>query len=403
MKNKNSFYVLALAGLALCTRAQGPDVTSWLLNTTGATGYNSISSNVQQVQYSAANVYISASCIPGYAIGPWTGNPNTPVNQNFVYKITRTPQQNTGAGTAIGNGHIGVWANGVSIFNVSDAQSYNNAGVWNRNAYFWEGSGFDNCLGHPAPNGEYHHHVSPKCLYDINASTVHSPIIGYAFDGYPVYGAYGYTNINGTGAIKRMTSSYSTTTTATRANGPAVSTTYPAGCFIEDYVYTAGSGDLDAHNGRLCVTPEYPNGTYAYFVTLDASLVPAFPYTMFGTYYGVVQSGNTGPNGGHNTISESVTTYSSNIATGIKENKAELSVQLFPNPTNDYLFLFIGAIASNNFTAELVNMQGKVVLSEKNIQPTISYSFDVTKIPAGVYSFKISNETHRFVQKVVIK
>ena len=177
--NKPIVTLIAATMVAQLT-AQGPAVTSWIINTTNSTGYAGITSNVQQVQYSATEVYVSASCIPGYAIGPWNGNPNVASNQNFVFKITRNPQQNTGTATAIGLGHIGVWTNGVSIFNVSDAMSYNNAGVWNRNAYFWEGQGFDNCLGHPQQQGEYHHHVSPKCLYDINNSSVHSPIIGYA-------------------------------------------------------------------------------------------------------------------------------------------------------------------------------------------------------------------------------
>lgn len=401
MNIKKHILIGLLSAAAPTIHAQGPTVTSWVLNNTGATGYSGISSNVQQVQYSTNNVYISATCIPGYAIGPWTGNPNVASNQNFVYKFTRNPQQNTGTATAVGNGHIGVWTNGVSIFNVSDAQSYNNQGIWNRNAYFWEGSGFDNCLGHPQQQGEYHHHVSPKCLYDINANTVHSPIIGYAFDGYPVYGAYAYTNTDGTGAIKRMQSSYTTTTTSTRTNGPAVSSTYPVGCFIEDYVYTAGSGDLDIRNGRFCITPEYPAGTYAYFVTLDASLTPQFPYTFIGSYYGVVQAGNMGPSGGHNTISEPVTTYSTTV--GIKEAAPKLTMLLYPNPTEDYLFLFIDPIASNNFTAEIIDVTGKVVISEKNIQPTISYTFDVTKLAKGIYTIKIQNATHKYVEKIMIK
>src|SRR5215216_2637480 len=158
MKNKTLTLLTSIAVFGLLT-AQGPAVTSWIINTTGATGYANILSNIQQVQYSTSNVYISANCIPGYAIGPWTGNPNVASNQNFVFKITRNPQQNTAAPTAIGMGHIGIFTNGVSIFNVSDAQSYNNAGVWNRNAYYWEGQGFDNCLGHPQQQGEYHHHV----------------------------------------------------------------------------------------------------------------------------------------------------------------------------------------------------------------------------------------------------
>lgn len=409
MKYKAFFLTACSAWMLNAAQAQvtAPEVVSWIVNTTGATGYNSIPSNVQQVQYSASNVYVSATCIPGYAIGPWNGNPNTPSNQNFVFKITRTPQQNTGTATAVGNGHIGIWTNGVSIFNVSDAQSYNNAGVWNRNAYFWEYPSFDNCLGHPQQQGEYHHHVSPKCLYDINDSTHHSPIIGYAFDGFPVYGAYAYANTNGTGAIKRMRSSYTATTTSTRTNGPAVSSTYPNGCFIEDYQYSASTGDLDARNGRFCVTPEYPAGTYAYFVTLDGSRNPAFPYTFFGTYYGVVQPGNTdGPGGlgssGHNTITETVTTYTPSTATGIAEVNQPLSTLIYPNPTHDYLFVYIEPIASNNFELTLIDAQGRIALSEKNIQPTISYTLDVSKLAKGIYLLRIKNTEKEFTQRVVV-
>lgn len=397
---KTAALALAISGLSAMAQL-GPAVTSWSINSTNATGYGGIVSNVQQVQYSTNNVYVSASCIPGYAIGPWAGNPNTPSNQNFVYKITRTPVQNTGSLTTIGLGHSGVWINGVSVFNVSDAMSYNNAGVWYRNAYFWEGSSFDNCLGHPAPNGEYHHHVSPNCLYNINDNTNHSPIIGYAFDGFPIYGAYGYTNANGTGPIKRMLSSYSTTTTATRVNGPAVSSTYPAGCFLEDYVYTAGSGDLDDHNGRFCVTPEYPSGTYAYFVTLDASLNPQFPYTPYKTYYGVVQAGNTGPSGGHNTISETVTTYTG-ATTGMKENEKNITYQLFPNPASSFVHLFIDAVAQNNFEVIITDVTGKVVKKEINVQPTITYTIDLSGLAKGVYMIKIKNDQVTKTEKLII-
>ncbi|XZF13199.1 YHYH protein [Chitinophagaceae bacterium MMS25-I14] len=401
--------IIAAITASLSAAAQGPEVTSWVINTTGATGYGGISSNVQQVQYSANNVYISATCIPGYSIGPWNGNPNTPSNQNFVFKITRSPQKNTGTLTAIGLGHTGVWTNGVSIFNVSDAQSYNNAGVWNRNAYFFEGSGFDNCLGHPQGNGEYHHHVSPTCLYNDKDSTHHSPIIGYAFDGYPVYGAYGYADTNGGGGIKRMTPSYQARNITTRTTlpdgsaassaGPAVSATYPVGSFIEDYVYTAGSGDLDEHNGRWCKTPEYPNGTYAYFVTIDGSQTPVFPYTMYGTYYGIVQSGNAGPNSGHNTITETTTTYTPTAVA----NAEKISTLIYPNPTSEYLFIYINPIASNNFTVSLTDVDGRTVLMQPNIQPTISYTLDVRSLARGIYTLTLRNEEKTYSEQVLIK
>ena len=93
-------FVLLLA-LPLLARAQvTPIVNSWVVNTTGATGFGGILSNVQRVQYAAGNVYITCTGVPGYAIGPWPANPNTATNQNFVFKITRTPTPNPGPATA---------------------------------------------------------------------------------------------------------------------------------------------------------------------------------------------------------------------------------------------------------------------------------------------------------------
>ena len=403
--------IIAATMLAISTQAQvGPDISSWIINTTGATGYNSLPSNVQQVQYTSTDVYVSATCIPGYAIGPWNSNPNIPSNQNFVFKITRNPVQNTGTAVTTPMGHVGVWSNGVSIFNPKDGFYWNNStssfssggsGTWNRNALVYEGISFDNCLGHPAPNGEYHHHVNPKCLYDDTDSLHHSPIIGYAFDGFPIYGAYGYTNVNGTGAIKRMKSSYVLSTATTRASGPPVNSTYPEGNMCEDYVYTAGAGDLDVHNGRFCVTPDYPSGIYAYFVTIDASLAPAYPFVLGSTYYGTVQTGNTGPTGGHNTPSGTVTTYTP--TTGIANVNEKITTLVYPNPTSDYLFFFINPIASNNFTATLVDALGRVVLKQDGVQPTISYTFDVSQLPKGIYILHLNNDSKEYTEKVLVK
>jgi hypothetical protein len=57
------------------------------------------------------------------------------------------------------------------------------------------------------------------------------------------------------------------------------------GSFVEDYIYLNGAGDLDQYNGRFCVTPEFPKGTYAYFVTTDLIGKPAFPYTIGSNYF----------------------------------------------------------------------------------------------------------------------
>jgi hypothetical protein len=336
-------FLFALIGARLNTQAQTPEVTSWILNLDGTVGYNSIETNVQIVQYSSSNVYVHCTCIPGYDIGPWTGNPNIPSNQNFVFKITRNPQPNTGTLTSTSLGHTGVLINGVSIFNALDAFSYNNANIWHQDAKVVEGLSFDLCLGHPAPNGEYHHHINPTCLYSYDAANPsHSPIIGFAFDGYPIYGAFAYQNTDGTGPVVRMQSGWQLRNITTRNTlsdgtvlsgnqiGPVVSTQYPLGYYVEDYEFISSSGALDEHNGRYCVTPEYPNGTYAYFATLDEGFEPAYPYLIGPKYYGVVQSGNTGPGSGHNTVGagENVLVYSPLSS----NEKSDIRLSCYPNP-----------------------------------------------------------------------
>jgi hypothetical protein len=296
-----------------------PELSAWLRNTTGTTGYNNISADVQQVRYSDNYVYINSTGIPSYSIGPWPGNPNTASNQNYVFKIPRRPAENTGAKTSTPLGSIGVWKNGVVMFNALDAMSYQNQNIWHQNAVVVEGPSFDSCLGHPQQTGGYHHHQNPRCLYTASAAQ-HSPLLGYAFDGFPIYGSYGYSNTDGSGVVKRMASSYrlrnitqrrtlaNGTTLSASQYGPAVSTQYPLGYYVEDYEFVSGLGDLDQYNGRFSVTPEYPNGTYAYFVTINADGSSAYPYVIGPNYYGVVATENI-TSQGRVSITESVTTY----------------------------------------------------------------------------------------------
>jgi hypothetical protein len=106
---------------------------------------------------------------------------------------------------------------------------------------------------------------------------VHSPIIGWAYDGNPIYGPYGFNTPQG-GEVRRMESGYSISTENLQ-NRP----NYSPGFFVEDYTFT-DEGDLDIHNGRFCVTPEFPNGVYAYFCTIDVEFKPQFPYIL-GNFY----------------------------------------------------------------------------------------------------------------------
>ena len=132
---------------------------------------------------------------------------------------------------------------------------------------------------------------SPDLIIDNGSekeSTKHSPIIGWAYDGNPIYGPYGYSKVDG-GVITQMLSGYQF---GNPENRPSINT-YKSGFFVEDYVHIPSSSEsvLDENNGRFCVTPEFPKGTYAYFATIDSALPdssgvfvnfkrPIFPYLI---------------------------------------------------------------------------------------------------------------------------
>jgi hypothetical protein len=294
-----------------------PAITTWMLNTTGKKGHSPnatinavvslIDADVQTVAYNATSVYIKTNGIPSHDVGPFTGNPNIPAAQNRTARIPRAPQVQSGTKASVGLGNIGIMVNGATFFDPRDAMSYQNQNVWHQNANVFEAVSFDAAPGHPQQQGTYHYHQKPVALLNqidpANTGQRHSRLIGFAFDGFPIYGPYGYANADGTGGIVRERSGYQPraitqrTTLASGATvtaGPAVSAQYPLGDYIEDYAYTPGSGDLDQYNGRFVITPDYPSGTYAYFTTQDAAGAPAYPYIIGPQYYGVVDTGNLG-------------------------------------------------------------------------------------------------------------
>jgi len=125
---------------------------------------------------------------------------------------------------------------------------------------------------------------------DPNPNTLHSRIIGWAKDGNPIYGPFGYEDpSNFSSSIVRLISGY-TLDPSKVYNRPNLDE-LPPGFFVDDYQYT-DSGDLDEYNGRFSKTPEFPNGIYAYFCStkLDVTtaaqteIVPEFPY-IIGNYY----------------------------------------------------------------------------------------------------------------------
>jgi hypothetical protein len=403
---------------------------------------DNVLANIQTVQYSASSVYVTTNGIPAYTTGPFLdGNPSLATDQNAIFKFPLNPVQNTGTPTATTGGNIGVFVNGVALFDYRDGVSWKNStsslcggpiappctgdGVWNRDAVVAERAGFDCSKGHPAM-GNYHHHQNPSAykldltvlsnictLYDADGlyvidSTQHSPLIGFAYDGFPIYGAYGFKNADGTGGIVRIKSSWTLRNITTRTTyytgasvtaGPTVSATYPLGYFREDYQYTApiASDYLDEHNGRFCVTPEYPAGIYCYFATVDANWNSAYPYAVGPTFYGVKTAAKV------TSISESVTTYTA-PATSISDVQNDLfEVNVYPNPANDFVAVQINGINKENLNVELFDATGKLVQKSIIYQgKTIAY-FDTQILYSGIYFVKIAGSEGVTTRKVVIQ
>jgi hypothetical protein len=430
-----------------------PAITSILQNTSVTGTYyvsgnsvalsNGILVNCQLVEYSANNVFIHTKGIPAYPTGPFLdGNPSVATNQNAIFKIPLNPVQNTGTPTATGGGNIGIFINGVALFDYRDGVAWNNATgslcggpgypmcpggmgatqAWNRDAIPAEKAGFDCSKAHPAM-GNYHHHQNPSAfkldlnvisticnLYDADGlyaidSTQHSPLIGYAYDGFPIYGAYGYLNVNGTGGIVRMKSSYHLSTNTTRLNGPAVGAvvgtqTFFNGYFREDYVYTPTSAGtpsyLDEHNGRFCVTPEYPAGIYCYFSTVDASWNSAYPYVVGPTFNGVYANRKV-------TAVDETTIIYTPATTGISNYSAgDFKVNVFPNPSNDFIAIQVLGLNNENLSIELFDVTGRLVQkSSINAGATNTY-LDTKTLYAGSYLVKISGATINATKKVVV-
>ena len=447
--DKKVLSLIALFVFTLITVAQtNPIITAPIQNQTGITGRHYIQgnstpiedgvlANVQSVDYSEEWVYITATGIPAYITGPFLdGNPSLAQNQNAIYKLPLTPIENTGTPTATNGGNIGIFINGVSLFDYRDGVAWNNNTMslcggppggnppcpggpngnqdWNRDAIPAEMGGFDCNKAHPAM-GNYHHHQNPRAfnldliivsnicetypadgLYVIDTES-HSPLIGFAYDGFPIYGAYGFANADGTGGIVKMNSSYELPGATTRINGPDINNTYFEGYFREDYNYVSHTEDfyLDEHNGRFAITPEYPEGIYAYYATVDENHNSAYPYAVGPTFYGNVVATKV------NTINEDTTNYDSSL--GIESfDESNLNLVIYPNPAQDFI-----AIQSNmvpeNLKLELINELGQVILTNHILQGSTLSIMEIHTLYDGIYFLRVSKQNNSKTYKIIIK
>lgn len=453
---KTYFTIISIIALSFAANAQlNPAITNWLQNTTETGSYymngnsttieNNILVNCQKIEYSDDFVYVMTNGVPAYPTGPFNdGNPSQAQSQDAIFKIPLAPTPNTGNLDATTGGNIGIFINGVALFDYRDGVGWNSntnslcggpgnppcpggpmgATDWNRDAIPAEKDGFDCAKGHPAM-GNYHHHQNPSAfkldltvisdicnLYDAEGLYVineneHAPLIGYAYDGYPIYGAYGFKNADGTGGITRIKSSYqlrNITERTTHADGsavdqgPAVEEPYILGYFKEDYEFIPHSEEeyLDVHNGRFAVTPEYPDGTYAYYATVDQNWNSTYPYVVGPTFYGNAERRSV------TSIDEPTTVYEEpSVGLNDFENN-DYDISLFPNPTSEFIAIQVRSLVRDDLRFQLVDQTGKVLQEIRINKGRTSGYFDIQTLYNGIYFVKLINGSSTYMEKVVV-
>ncbi len=276
--------MLGVSGCAAVEADQSIDITNAILTNRSANcadyaaTYSATAQDVQHRNTFDASVIVSAdgsSCtiasnaVPNHDFDA-TGRFATPFReQNQSYTITANPAVAEDATPLSLEYDDAVLLNGVKVdllaagcFGVGDG----NIGCFDPDTpYRFDPMGptpfgLDEHNAHTQPDGTYHYHGNPMALFDETDPTEPSPVIGFAADGFPIFGSY----IADGPTVRKATSSYQLKT-GTRPGGPGGS--YD-GTFVDDWSYVAGSGDLDACNGM------FQDGVYGYVVT------DAYPYLL---------------------------------------------------------------------------------------------------------------------------
>ncbi|MGB0681697.1 MAG: YHYH protein [Magnetovibrionaceae bacterium] len=254
-------FLLAL-GLAPGAMVVGPG-RPWALNS--------------QVTMRIAGEYrlMEANGIPDHATGsfPNRRNPHRIEAQRYRFRVPVTPVQAENF-TAFQLGPFGLALNGVP-FDPFTAEFWNRnpKSGWRLEAVTGKSDlGLDDHNAHVQPNGAYHYHGIPKGLIKQWSPDSHSAMIGFAADGFPIYVAFGFeTPDDPESPVRRLKSGWRLREGKRGPNSPGGSFD---GTYVEDFIYKPGPGDLDMANGRYGATPEFPAGTYAYFLTDTFPFIP---------------------------------------------------------------------------------------------------------------------------------
>ena len=223
--------------------------------------------------------YITSNGIPNHATGqfPNANNPNRISEQNHSWKVPLNPKQAPNL-TPLKLFPFGVGTNGIP-FDPGAAEFWNrdfNSGWQYEPMSGTPNLGLDQNLAHVQPGGAYHYHGLPPFAMPKGEGMNQMVLAGWAADGFPIYIQYGHTDADDLlSPLKYMRPSYRLKK-GTRPGGTEGPGGRYSGIFVQDYEYVEGAGDLDECNGRFGKTPEFPQGTYHYFLTEQFPFIPRY-------------------------------------------------------------------------------------------------------------------------------
>ena len=219
---------------------------------------------------------ITSNNIPNHNFNDQSASFATPVaevSQSFT--LTRTPTPESSTSPLAQSSYDGVMLNGVPLdllsagcYDPTNPRADNDGntaiGCTVNDGWLLDPLGTAHKFGadqhnaHTQPDGSYHYHGNPNALFDTNPGPNGSPVIGFAADGYPIYGSYFLDPFSG--QVRKAVSGY----TLKPGTRPGPSNQDPGGAYdgtyIDDWEFTDG-GDLDECNGMTL------DNQYGYYVT----------------------------------------------------------------------------------------------------------------------------------------
>ena len=275
----------------------------WLCTNGSAPGVDDLTTNqsennrcVVEVEYTDEFAVVTSNGIPNHDYESTLGCCAAEID--YEWKIPLSPQNAQSVAYAPERGAVAVSVNGVPFFGPEDGPGGD--AVAFHHGYYEEDRQqivLGLCGAHSAGT-VFHYHFDGNCVHwhpeeqgknwidwmmDLVRSDEPSPVIGFAFDGYPIYGPFGY---GVSGNLQEMRSSYRLKEGNNGYGG------------IDDWEYVPGLGDLDECNGISSPIRGISGDIYHYHSTkMSGSGDIGFPYFIL-CYSGVPETSNYGQGGG---------------------------------------------------------------------------------------------------------